>query len=58
MNLRATLPEDGERDIHVGSPLMDEDHPDNSSDSDIDNPPAEDGGLIGACFDLMFRCMT
>nr|XP_009296930.1 polyhomeotic-like protein 3 isoform X2 [Danio rerio] len=39
MNLQATLPEnreDGE------SALIDADHPDSSSDSDIDDPPAED----------------
>lgn len=52
MNLRATLPEDGERDPQGGSDLMDDDHPDNSSDSDMDDLPAEDGGLIGACLDV------
>ncbi|XP_051554447.1 polyhomeotic-like protein 3 isoform X2 [Myxocyprinus asiaticus] len=46
MNLQATLPEDRERAANGESAqddcLMDADQPDNSTDSDIDNPPAED----------------
>ncbi|XP_051984846.1 polyhomeotic-like protein 3 isoform X1 [Xyrauchen texanus] len=46
MNLQATLPKDIERAANGESAqddcLMDADQPDNSTDSDIDNPPAED----------------
>lgn len=57
VNLRATLPEDGERDARGGSPqddcLMDADHPDNSSDSDMDNPPAEDEQTVKNMTDVL-----
>uniref|UniRef100_A0A672KAJ4 Polyhomeotic-like protein 3 n=1 Tax=Sinocyclocheilus grahami TaxID=75366 RepID=A0A672KAJ4_SINGR len=47
MNLQATLPEDRENGESAQDDcLMDADQPENSTDSDIDNPPAEDGGLI------------
>ncbi|XP_051990601.1 polyhomeotic-like protein 3 isoform X2 [Xyrauchen texanus] len=45
MNLQATLPDDKERAANEESAqdcLIDADQPDNSTDSDIDNPPAED----------------
>ncbi|XP_051555841.1 polyhomeotic-like protein 3 isoform X2 [Myxocyprinus asiaticus] len=46
MNLQATLPEDKERAANGASAqddcLIDVDQPDNSTDSDTDNPPAED----------------
>ncbi|XP_056334510.1 polyhomeotic-like protein 3 [Danio aesculapii] len=50
MNLQATLPEhreDGE------SALIDADHPDNSSDSDIDDPPAEDEQTVEKLSDVL-----
>lgn len=47
MNLQATLPEDRESGESAQDDcLMDADHLENSTDSDLDNPPAEDGGLI------------
>lgn len=47
MNLQATLPEDREDGESARDDcLMEAEHPENSTDSDIDNPPAEDGGLI------------
>lgn len=47
MNLQATLPEDRENGESTQDDcLMDVDHLENSTDSDLDNPPAEDGGLI------------
>ncbi|XP_016365574.1 polyhomeotic-like protein 3 isoform X6 [Sinocyclocheilus rhinocerous] len=43
MNLQATLPEDRENGESAQDDcLMDADQPENSTDSDIDNPPAED----------------
>ncbi|XP_067219776.1 polyhomeotic-like protein 3 isoform X6 [Chanodichthys erythropterus] len=43
MNLQATLPEDREDGESARDDcLMDVEHPENSTDSDIDNPPAED----------------
>ncbi|XP_042574551.1 polyhomeotic-like protein 3 isoform X4 [Cyprinus carpio] len=46
-NLQATLPEDRENTESAQDDcLMDADHLENSTDSDLDNPPAEDGGLI------------
>ncbi|KAK9979169.1 hypothetical protein ABG768_012613 [Culter alburnus] len=43
MNLQATLPEDREDGESARDDcLMDAEHPENSTDSDIDNPPAED----------------
>ncbi|XP_067308465.1 polyhomeotic-like protein 3 isoform X2 [Pseudorasbora parva] len=43
MNLQATLPEDREDGESTRDDcLMDADHPENSTDSDIDNPHAED----------------
>lgn len=47
MNLQATLPEDREDEQSARDDcLMDADNPENSTDSDIDNTPAEDGGFI------------
>lgn len=43
--MQATLPEDNGESARDDC-LMDADHPENSTDSDIDNPPAEDGGFI------------
>lgn len=50
MNLQATLPEDRQSGESAQDDcLMDVDHLENSTDSDLDNPPAEDGGLISTC---------
>ncbi|XP_057189004.1 polyhomeotic-like protein 3 isoform X2 [Triplophysa rosa] len=53
MNLRATLPEDGESDARGGSPVMDDDHPDNSSDSDMDDLRAEDEQTVENMTDVL-----
>ncbi|XP_056599241.1 polyhomeotic-like protein 3 isoform X2 [Triplophysa dalaica] len=53
LNLQATLPEDGERDVQGGSALMDDDNPDNSSDSDMDDLPAEDEQTVENMSDVL-----
>ncbi|KAA0719414.1 Polyhomeotic-like protein 3 [Triplophysa tibetana] len=53
MNVRATLTVDGEKDAHGGSALMDDDHPDNSSDSDMDDLPAEDEQTVENMSDVL-----
>ncbi|XP_016303754.1 polyhomeotic-like protein 3 [Sinocyclocheilus anshuiensis] len=54
MNLQATLPEDRENGESAQDDcLMDADQPENSTDSDIDNPPAEDEQTVENLPDIL-----
>uniref|UniRef100_A0A9J8A156 Polyhomeotic-like protein 3 n=1 Tax=Cyprinus carpio carpio TaxID=630221 RepID=A0A9J8A156_CYPCA len=54
MNLQATLPEDRENGESAQDDcLMDADQPENSTDSEIDNPPAEDEQTVENLLDVL-----
>ncbi|XP_073704802.1 polyhomeotic-like protein 3 isoform X2 [Garra rufa] len=54
MNLQATLPEDRENGESARDACaMDADHPENSTDSDIDNPPVEDEQTVEILPDVL-----